>query len=187
MATTRIPFYRVKGTHYECAHAVGVLTKEAIHQRITTDLTQFSVLFDFVRTDSGRKIHEDFIEKIRLTYPWYWDEFVGLANGSEIPLEQILVLNFLNETRTAYYSLKLTNNDQQSENELGDRGCTSVLINRKDRNILSLLHNEDHSIALYRGGYLLEVNIQSSPYENGKRQSPNEKFLSFCCAGSIPG
>ena len=178
MAANRIPFYRVQGTHYKCAHAVGVLTKDAICERITTDLAEFSVLFDFVRTDFGQKMLEDFTEKIRSVYPWYWDEFVGLANGSEIPLERILVLNLLNETRTAYRS---------SKTELGDRGCTSVMINRKDTNTLSILHNEDHSIGLYRGGYLLEADIQSSEYENGKRQSPNEKFLAFCCAGSIPG
>jgi hypothetical protein len=184
MAATRIPFYRVKGTHYECAHSVGVLTCDAIHQRIATDLAEFSILFDFVKTDYGRKIHEDFLEKIRLIYPWYYDELIGLADGSEIPLEQILVLNFLNETRTAYFYDK---NQQQLKNEIGDKGCTSILINRKDKNILSLLHNEDHSIALYKSGYLLEVNIQSTQYENGKHQSPNEKFLAFCCAGSIPG
>lgn len=176
MAVNRIPFYRVKGTHYECAHAVGVLTSEAIRERIRIDLAEFSVLFDFIRTDFGKKLHEDFIEKIRSIYPCYWDEFVGLANGSKIPLEEILVLNFLNETRTAYNLIK----NQQLEIELADRGCTSILINRKDKNFLSILHNEDHSIALYNGGYLLEVDIQSNEYEN-------EKFLAFCCAGSIPG
>jgi hypothetical protein len=187
MAATRIPFYSVEGTHYECAHRIGVLTRNAIRQRIDIDLSEFSVLFDFVQTDYGRKMHEDFIVKIRSIYPWYWDEFIGLANGSEIPLEQILVLNFLNETRTDYHLLKAQEDDQQSENEIGDKGCTSILINRNDTNTLSLLHNEDHSIALYQAGYLLEVNIQSIEYENGQRQSPNERFVAFCCAGSIPG
>jgi hypothetical protein len=187
MSTTRIPFYRVKGTHYECAHTIGSLTRDAILHRITTDLSEFSVLFSFVQTDYGRKIHEDFIAKIRLIYPWYWDEFVGLSKGSDIPLEQILVLNFLNEIRTAYYLSESKKDPQQLENETGEKGCTSVLINRKDSNTLSLLHNEDHSIALYNAGYLVEVDIQSIEYENGKRRSPNERFLAFCCAGSIPG
>lgn len=188
MSTRRIPFYCVKGTHYEYAYNVGILTRDAIQERINIDLTEFSILFDFIKTNDGRKILEDFIEKIRLNYPWYWDEFVGLANGSQIPLEEILVLNFLNELRTSYHILN-KNNEQisQLENEIGDKGCTSILINRKDKNILSLLHNEDHSIGLYRGGYLLQADIQSTQYENGKRKSPNEKFLAFCCAGSIPG
>jgi len=176
MSSSRIPFYSVKGTHYECARTVGSLTREAIEKRIDLDQVDFSVLFDFVKTDSGRKILDDFSEQIRSIYPWYWDEFVGLADGSQIPLERILVLNLINELRTGFH-----------ENQLANRGCSSVLINRKDTNVLSILHNEDHSFALYEGGYLLEADIQSSEYENGQRKSPKEKFLAFCCAGSIPG
>lgn len=184
MSTTkRIPFYHVKGTHYECAHTIGILTRNAIEERINTDLTEFTILFDFIQTNHGCQIQKKFIEKIRSFYPWYWDEFIGLANGSQIPLEKILVLNFLNELRTSYHLLK----SNQLENEIAERGCTSILINRKDSNILSLLHNEDHSIGLFQGGFLLQADIQSIEYDNGKRKSPNEKFLSFCCAGSIPG
>jgi len=62
MSSSRIPFYSVKGTHYECARTVGSLTREAIEKRIDLDQADFSVLFDFVKTDSGRKILDDFSE-----------------------------------------------------------------------------------------------------------------------------
>jgi hypothetical protein len=184
MASSRIPLYRVKGTHYECAHAIGILTREAIRHRIADDLAYLSTLFAFVQTDYGQKLHRDFIETIRLLYPWYWDEIRGLVDGSEIPLEQLLVLNFLNETRTAY---RLSEEKKQLENETGEKGCTTVLINRKDTNTLSILHNEDHSTALYMTGYLVEADILSSKYDNDKRESPNEKFIAYCYAGAIPG
>jgi hypothetical protein len=189
MTSSRIPLYRVKGTHYECAHTIGQLTREAIRHRIADDFAYLSTLFAFVQTDYGQKLHRDFIDKIRLLYPWYWDEIRGLADGSEIPLEQLLVLNFLNETRTAYRLLEEKKKEQQSENETGEKGCTTVLINRKDTNTLSILHNEDHSTALYQTGYLVEADIQASQYgnENGKRESPNEKFIAYCYAGAIPG
>ena len=51
----------------------------------------------------------------------------------------------------------------------------------------SLLHNEDHTAALYSAGYLVEVDIESRKYESGKRPSPNEKFIAYCYAGNIPG
>jgi hypothetical protein len=187
MASSRIPLYRVKGTHYECAHTLGMLTHEAIRHRIADDFSYLSILFAFVQTDYGQKLHRDFIETIRLIYPWYWDEIRGLSDGSGIPLEQLLVLNFLNETRTAYRLLEEKKKDLQFENETGEKGCTTVLINRKDTNILSILHNEDHSTALFMTGYLVEANIQSSKYENEKRDSPNEKFIAYCYAGAIPG
>jgi len=191
MASSRIPLYRVKGTHYECAYTIGNLTREAIRHRIADDLTSLAKLFAFIQTEYGLLLHRDFIETIRLLYPWYWDEICGLADGSQVPLEQILVLNFLNETKTAYELLeekqKLNQIDGQILNETGEKGCTTVLLNRQDTNIFSLLHNEDHATALYLTGYLVEADIQSSEYDDGKRQSPNEKFLAYCYAGAIPG
>ena len=185
MVSTRIPLYRVNGTHYECARAIGALTREAIRHRIADDLAYLSTLFAFVQTDYGLKLHRDFIDKVRSLYPWYWDEIRGLADGSEIPLEQLLVLNFLNETRTAY---RLSEEKKcAEENETGEKGCTTVLLNRKDNDTVSLLHNEDHSTALYMTGYLVEADIQSSKYDDGSRESPNEKFLAYCYAGAIPG
>ena len=187
MTSSRIPLYRVTGTHYECAHQIGTLTREAIRHRIADDFAYLSILFAFVQTDSGQKLHRDFIEIIRSIYPWYWDELRGLADGSEIPLEQLLVLNFLNETRTAYRLLEEKKAEQVTENETGEKGCTTVLINRKDTNTLSLLHNEDHSTALYMTGYLVEADIQSTKYTDEQRDSPNEKFIAYCYAGAIPG
>ncbi|UJR13728.1 hypothetical protein I4U23_000738 [Adineta vaga] len=184
MTSNRIQLHRVKGTHYECAHHIGQLTRESIRQRIANDLAYLSTLFTFILTEYGQKLHRDFIERIRSLYPWYWDEIRGLADGSQVPLEQILVLNFLNETRTAY---RLLEEQKQIENETGEQGCTTVLINRKDTNTLSLLHNEDHSSALYMTGYLIEADIQSSKYDNDQRESPNEKFIAYCYAGVIPG
>jgi hypothetical protein len=191
MASSRIPLYRVKGTHYECAYTIGTLTREAIRHRIADDLASLAKLFAFIQTEYGLLLHRDFIEIIRLLYPWYWDEICGLADGSQVPLEQILVLNFLNETKTAYELLeekqKLNQIDGQILNETGEKGCTTVLLNRQDTNTFSLLHNEDHATALYLTGYLVEADIQSSEYDDGKRQSPNEKFLAYCYAGAIPG
>jgi hypothetical protein len=184
MAPSRIPLYRVKGTHYQCAHTIGTLTREEIHRRIADGLTILTELFSFIQTEYGHQLHRDFIERIRLLYPWYWDEIRGLADGSEVPLERILVLNFLNETQTAQ---KLSQTNEQILNETGEKGCTTVLLNRQDTNILSILHNEDHDAALYMTGYLVEADIHSSEYDDGKRQSPNEKFIAYCYAGVIPG
>lgn len=187
MTSSRIPLYRVQGTHYECGQQIGSLTREAIRRRIADDFAYMSPLFAFVRSDYGLKLHRDFIEAVRKYYPWYWDEIRGLADGAELPLEQLLVLNFLNETRTAYRLLEDKKKDQEPENETGEKGCTTVLINRNDTKTLSLLHNEDHATALYMTGFLIEADIQSSAYDNNERQSPDEKFIAYSYAGAIPG
>jgi len=192
MTSTRIRLHRVRGTHYECGRQIGQLTRDAILQRIHGDYKCLSPLFDFVTTDEGRQLHDEFVEMIRRRFPWYWDEIRGLAEGSEIPLEQILVLNFYNETQTAYHLSKenkstFDHSEKQIFNETGEKGCTTVLLNRQDTNVFALLHNEDHATSLFHSAYLLEADIQSSEYDNETRYSPREKFIAYCYAGSIPG
>ncbi|UJR33506.1 hypothetical protein I4U23_020951 [Adineta vaga] len=186
-STTRIPLYRVKGTHYECAYVIGKSTREAIRHRIADDLAVLSPLFAFIQTEEGFNLYRDFIKTIRLLYPWYWDEINGLSDGSEVPLEQILVLNFLNETQTAYNLSKEKDKSHEIKDETGEKGCTTVLLNRQDTNTFSLLHNEDHATALYMTGYLVEADIHSIEYNDGQRHSPEEKFIAYCYAGAIPG
>lgn len=193
MASTRIPLYRVKGTHYECAHVLGTLTREAIRRRIADDLAVLSPLLAFIQTEPGFRMYREFVQAIRLFYPWYWDEINGLADGSQVALEQILVLNFFNETQTAYNlsneeeQQKLNSTNEPTVNETGEKGCTTVSINRQDTNTFALLHNEDHATALYMTGYLVEADIHSIEYNDGQRHSPDEKFIAYCYAGSIPG
>jgi hypothetical protein len=188
MTSADIPLYRVQGTHYECAHAIGVLCRERIQKRIADSLSFMAPLFGFVRTDAGLQLHRGFVETVRSMFPWYWDEIRGLADGSETSLEHLLVLNFKNETQTALGLIeKEKARKEYIEVESGGSGCTTVLINRQDTNTLSLLHNEDSSTALYMTGYLVEADIKSSIYDEGARHSPNEKFISYCYPGNIPG
>ncbi|CAF4404612.1 unnamed protein product, partial [Adineta steineri] len=77
--------------------------------------------------------------------------------------------------------------EEQKLNETGEKGCTTVLLNRQDTNTFCIVHNEDHASALYMTGYLVEADIQSIEYNDGQRYSPEEKFLAYCYAGAIPG
>ena len=191
MASSRIQLHRVQGTHYECARTIGALTREAIQLRIIGDLEYLSPLLAFVKTEHGRRLHHEFIQTTRKHYPWYWDEICGMVDGSKLPQEQILVLNFLNETQTAWKLLqatgKLSTATEPAINETGEKGCTTVLLNRQDTNTFALLHNEDHAAALLINAYLIEADIYPSEYEDGKRISPREKFVAYCYAGNIPG
>ena len=184
--STDIKLYRVHGTHYECARDIGIACRELITKRIENDRLDLTPLFNFVRTPNGQRVHQGFIEIIRQVFPWYWDEIRGLADGSKVPLTQILVLNFQNETRAAFHLYEAEKLNHQEENN-DAKGCSTVLINRLDTNTLSLVHNEDNSTGLYETAYLIEADIKSSLYDNGTRKSPNERFIAYCYAGAIPG
>ncbi|CAF0980377.1 unnamed protein product [Rotaria sp. Silwood1] len=187
MASTEIPLYRVQGTHYECGRTIGDLCRERILRRIANDLALLTPLFDFAQTEQGRELYHGFTEAIHLNFPWYWDELCGLADGSGVPLEQLLVLNFEKETRMTFHLLEETKTcDKHIEDEYEAHDCTTVLINRPDTHTVEILHNEDSSSALYDTAYLIEADIKSVAYNNHERQSSNEKFIAFCYAGVIP-
>ncbi|CAF2713882.1 unnamed protein product [Rotaria sp. Silwood2] len=187
LTSTEIPLYRVQGTHYECGRTIGNLCRERILRRIANDLPLLTPLFDFAQTEQGLELFNGFTEPIRLTFPWYWDELCGLVEGSGVPLEKLLVLNFEKETRMVFHLFEETNTcGKQVEDENGAHDCTTVLINRPDTDAIEILHNEDSSIALYHTAYLIEANIKSVAYNDHQRQSPNEKFIAFCYAGVIP-
>ncbi|CAF5011991.1 unnamed protein product [Rotaria sp. Silwood1] len=82
-------------------------------------------------------------------YLWYYDELKGLSDGSEVSLEQILVLNYKNE-------LKAANDihDEEEQNEQRRSSYSSALINRLD--------NDEQ---------LLSIEEQ--------RESPNEQLIAF--------
>ncbi|CAF3079823.1 unnamed protein product [Rotaria socialis] len=188
MATNDIRLYHVQGTHYECARHIGITCRDLIRKRIEDDRNYLTPMFNFVQTSKGIRLHQNFVEIIRKLFPWYWDEIRGIADGSKVPLEQILVLNFENETQTAYRIHEARQgNYQQEDNENDAKGCSTVLINRLDTNTLSLVHNEDNTAGLYETGYLVEADIKSSSYDDGTRHSPNERFIAYCYAGVIPG
>lgn len=182
--STEIPFYHVEGTHYECSLKIGSICRDLILKRIEVDRDYLTPLFEFVRTEEGRKLHQGFVDAIKTTFPWYWDEIRGLVDGCGVSLDEILVLNFENETKTAHqFSLPAESRDD----EPGAKGCSTVLINRLDTNTLSIVHNEDNTAGLYDTGYLIEAKIHSSTFDNGTRQSPEEHFIAYCYAGVIPG
>jgi hypothetical protein len=191
MTSSRIPFYRVQGNHYECARQLGSIAQPAIQRRIEEDDDCLPKIFAFCATKYGHQLLDEFEQIIRSHYPWYWDEIRGLADGATLPIEQILMLNCINEAHTASLLWNEKENNSKDEptivKQKGEQGCTTVLLNRTDTNTFDLLHNEDHGKALLNASYIVEADIQSSVYNEGQRNSPQEKFIAYCYAGSLPG
>lgn len=184
----RLPFYSLEGTHYSYCYKLGQLTAERIKKRISEELDDLQSLFDFIKTDDGSKYMNCYTATIQDKVPWYYDEMKGLSDGSGVPLERILVLNYKNELKAAEdLSTKKEEDDQ------GRSSCSTVLINRlhNDEQLLYVAHNEDESVSTWNTSYILRATIRSSSYAVGKeretRKSPNEQFIAFGYAGQVPG
>ncbi|CAF0981379.1 unnamed protein product, partial [Didymodactylos carnosus] len=171
-----IPLLVVDGSHYEIGYKIGETFRERIHLRIKLDLT-LQTLFEFVKTDFCQQLYAEYVAAIRSVYPWYYDEMKGTSDGSQLSLDQILCLNFQNETKMGLRRSK--------EKENGSIGCSTVLLNRD--NEYSILHNEDASSSLFNVAYLIVATINEQTYADQNFTCPKEKFISYCYAGTIPG
>ncbi|CAF4006096.1 unnamed protein product [Rotaria sordida] len=184
----RIPFYSIEGTHYECSFKLGQLIAQRIRERIKKESNDLQPLFNFIKTDVGSKYFNSYTATIQDEYPWYYDELKGLSDGSEVSLEQILVLNYKNELKAAKDIY-----DEQEKDERGRSSCSTVLINRLDNyeQLLSIAHNEDEADSNWNTSYILKATVRSSVYKiNGKeelRESPNERFIALGYAGQLAG
>ena len=185
----RITFYAIEGTHYDCSYKLGQLIAKQIRERIKKELKDLQPLFNFIKTDDGSKYFNSYTTTIQNELPWYYDELKGLSDGSEVSLEQILVLNYKNELKAAHDLTKKKEDDEQ-----GRTSCSTVFINRfdnDDEQLLYIAHNEDEADSNWNTSYILQATIKSSVYKigerNEQRESPNERFIAFGYAGQLAG
>ena len=184
----RIPFYSMEGTHYEYTFKLGQLIAQQIRERIGKDSKDLQPLFSFIKTEDGSKYLNAYTATIQNEFPWYYDELKGLSDGSEVPLEQILVFNYKNELKAAHDL-----HDNEESDEEGRTSCSTVLINRldNDEQLLSISHNEDETDSNWNTSYILQATIKSSTYRidggQERRESPNERFIAFMYAGQVAG
>jgi hypothetical protein len=184
----RIPVYSLEGTHYECSFKLGQLMTQQIQERIKKELNDLQPLFDLIKTDEGSKYFNSYTTTIQNEFPWYYDELKGLSDGSEVSLEQILVLNYKNELKAAQDI-----NKKKESDERGRSSCSTVFINRfdNDEQLLFIAHNEDEADSNWNTSYILQATIKSSVYridgKNERRESPNERFIAFGYAGQVVG
>ncbi|CAF0788460.1 unnamed protein product [Adineta steineri] len=184
----RIPFYSLEGTHYEYSFKLGQLISKKIEERIEKELKDLQPLFDFIKTDDGLKYLNSYTNTIQKQFPWYYDELKGLSDGSKIPLEKILVLNYKNELKAGKDL-----SDKKETNEQGRTSCSTVLINRfdSDKQLLLIAHNEDESNSNWNTCFILQATIKSSIYtihgSEQQRESPYERYIAFGYAGQLAG
>lgn len=77
---------RCGGGGYELGVAVGRRFGEAIRSRMSGDAVLRRRLLPFASTAPGRALVDALRDANRARYPRYWDEMVGTADGSGVPL-----------------------------------------------------------------------------------------------------
>ncbi|KAL5993686.1 hypothetical protein ACLOJK_040939 [Asimina triloba] len=133
---------------YEMGLAIGQRFSNVIRSRVATDLILQHQLLPFAQSPQSSNLIPALSHANREKFPGYWDEMVGIAQGSGVPFlhgsdhRQILLLNFRKEILPF-----IPKTATSSTAEMGaDDDCSDVLVVSDSMAVAA--HNEDANVAL---------------------------------------
>jgi hypothetical protein len=150
--TTAFPLLEATGTDYEIARAAGRRFSAEIHAGFADRTVWFRDLKAFA--DSlPRAVEETFVAAAKKHTPAAWDDLRGLADGSGVPLRDLLLLNLNPELGAMRASRSKATCALEPP-----PGCSTVVLNHGGRTLVC--HNEDGDSA-YLGRMLM---IEAHPH-----------------------
>jgi hypothetical protein len=150
---TRLPYLEAYGTAYELGRAVGERFAADIRASFEGRAAWFRDLKTFA--DSLPKtVEETFIAAAKRHTPEAWEDLRGLAEGSRVPLRDLLLLN-LNPELTALRAQKPVPSCEVHF------GCSTIVFEHAGRVIIA--HNEDGDAAYLGRMFMLRLHPAGKP------------------------
>lgn len=127
-----VPLVDVSGTHRDMGRQIGAAFPQKVRHGIENARRFFAEAFPQLQlTWEGAQIQSrKYLPFVQERFPQYFEELVGIAEGADVPLDEVFVLNAMEAVTTD--ALHLTR-------------CTSMAVAQErtaDGNVL-LAHNED--------------------------------------------
>ncbi|XP_066305496.1 uncharacterized protein [Miscanthus floridulus] len=162
---------------YALGLAVGRRFAEVIRSRMRQDLVLREQLLPFASTAEAQPLLAALQSANRERYPRYWDELVGTADGSGVPLLHVILVNFRKEVLPFIPKDPKEGGDRAREEEVeeeeADDDCSDVLIVSDSTAIAA--HNEDGNVALLGHTYLVRATLPDGL-----------SFTAYTYAGELP-
>lgn len=150
---------------YELGSLIGQRFSASIQSRVATDLILQHQLLPFARTPQAKPLIDALCNANKHMYPRYWDELLGTAHGSGVPLLELMLVNFRKEI--------LPFIPESTQADVASEDCSTVQILNDSMAILA--HNEDGNVALVGHTYLVRVTLASGL-----------SFTAYTYAGELP-
>ncbi|KAI4315495.1 hypothetical protein L6164_028295 [Bauhinia variegata] len=152
---------------YQFGFSIGQRFSQLIRSRIAGDLILQNELLPFAQIPQSHPLLESLFDSSRSKYPTYWNELLGTAAGSGVPVLHILLINFRKEI-LAFISKRAKESNADTPDD-----CSDILLVSESMAIAA--HNEDANVALVGHTYLI------------KGIMPNGlQFIAYTYAGELP-
>ncbi|KAE8671590.1 hypothetical protein F3Y22_tig00111942pilonHSYRG00103 [Hibiscus syriacus] len=146
---------------------IGQRFRDQIRSRLAGDLILQNQLLPFARTTQAQPLIKALSETNQNKFPRYWDELLGTAEGSGVPILQIILVNLRKEILPFISKAAMNSNADTADD------CSDILIVGDSMAIAA--HNEDANVALVGHTYLIKGKLS-----NGL------SFVAYTYAGELP-
>ncbi|RDX83034.1 hypothetical protein CR513_36099, partial [Mucuna pruriens] len=134
---------------YEMGLLIGKRFSQLIRSRVARDLILQNQLRPFAHTPQSQSLLNSLFDNNQSKFPRYWDELLGIAAGSGVPLLDILLINFRKEILPF-----IPKEGPKSVNADTSDDCSDVLVVGESMAVAA--HNEDANVALVGHTYLIK-------------------------------
>ncbi|KAF9685889.1 hypothetical protein SADUNF_Sadunf03G0101500 [Salix dunnii] len=164
---------------YHMGFLTGQRFSDKIRSRLSTDLILQNQLLPFAKTPESQALIKALTINNQKKFPKYWDELLGTAEGSGVPVLHVLIIiqmiliNFRKEILP--FLPKSTAGNSNADTSLCNApdDCSDVLVVSDTMAIAA--HNEDANVALVGHTYIIKATLP-----NGL------SFVGYTYAGELP-
>uniref|UniRef100_A0A804L0L3 Peptidase C45 hydrolase domain-containing protein n=1 Tax=Musa acuminata subsp. malaccensis TaxID=214687 RepID=A0A804L0L3_MUSAM len=159
---------------FRLGYLVGRKFSSMIQSRAAADLVLQRQLLPFARTPQAEPLIQAICSANRQRFPAHWEELLGTAEGSGVPVLHIILLNFRKEILPFIPKEETTpQKEAAADDDDDDDDCSDVLVVNDSMAIAA--HNEDANTALLGHTYLVRARLP-----NGA------SFTAYTYAGELP-
>lgn len=178
MSNTRrqaIPILYTRGTHYDVGFDMGRTFASMIKDFLTLYAPLNNDYLPLYETQKGKDVYNETLESVKNSFPQYIRELEGIADGAQVEFHKLFLCHMDDITPQ---SLKHNNRT------LAPVGCSTIIVNTDDCQVLA--HTEDALTATLNHYYFVVAHIIND-VPQGKYNVKEERFMSLCYAGHLPG
>ncbi|PON82501.1 Peptidase C [Trema orientale] len=158
---------------YQMGFLIGRRFADQIRSRLGSDLILQNQLRPFAQSPQSQPLLQALSSNNQKRFPRYWDELVGMAEGSGVAALDIILINFRKEILPFLPKTGLCSSPTPTVDDTSEDDCSDVLVVSDSMAIAA--HNEDANVALVGHTYLIKGALS-----NGL------SFIAYTYAGELP-
>ncbi|XP_055389503.1 beta-alanyl-dopamine/carcinine hydrolase [Condylostylus longicornis] len=171
-----IPILYTRGTHYDVGFDMGRTFASIINNFVDIFEPLNKEYLPLYETPKGKEAYDQTLDTVKKSFPQYIRELEGIADGAKVEFHKLFLLHM---DEILPQSLKNENSVQAAP-----VGCSTIIVNHEDCRILA--HTEDALTETLNNYYFVVAHIINDTPQ-GKYNVKEEKFMSLCYAGHLPG